>query len=119
MQSAKTKATAVNVKAEFPGGKEALMKFIKGSLRRIEGMEAGEKVTVVARFLLQKDGTATHFEIKESGGRRFDDEVLRILKKMPKWSPEVINNNPAEIYINLPVTFEYAEEKQPISRAKE
>ena len=111
MQSVKAtaKETAINVKAEYPGGKDALMKFIKGSLRHMDGLEEGEKVTVIARFLLQKDGTATHFEIKESGGSRFDDEVLRILKKMPKWNPEVVNNNPAEIYINLPVTFEYGD----------
>jgi len=99
----------INNKAEYPGGKEALMNFIKTTMRRMDDMQAGEKVTVVARFLLQKDGTATQFEIKESGGGRFDDEVLRILKKMPKWNPEIVNSKPADIYINLPVTFEYTD----------
>lgn len=100
------KETLINTKAEYPGGRQALMNFLTENLRRVEGLEEGEKITVVARFLLQKDGTATNFEIKESGGKRFDSEVLRILRKMPKWSPEMVNSQPAEIFITLPVTFE-------------
>ena len=107
---APVKKEPVNTKAEFPGGKAALMTFIKQNLRRIEGLEAGEKRTVVARFLLKPDGTPSEFEIKESGGARFDAEVLRILKKMPKWSPEIVNSQPATIYITIPVTFEHVEE---------
>ncbi len=101
-------ATVVNTKAEFPGGKPALTKFIKDNMNRMEGLKEGDKITVVARFLLQNDGTPGNFEIKESGGSRFDNEVLRILKKMPKWNPEIVNNNPSPIYITIPVTFEYS-----------
>ncbi|MFI5133357.1 MAG: energy transducer TonB [Chitinophagales bacterium] len=90
---------------EFPGGQEALMRFLKNNLSTPEDLQAGEKKIVQVRFKVGVDGTVSTVEIVQSGGSLFDREVARVCKKMPHWKPALQNGvNVAVSYI-LPVTF--------------
>lgn len=92
--------------AEFPGGQEALMRFLQRNLNApTDELGAGEKRIVKARFMIGSDGTITGVKIIQSGGVDFDNEVIRVCKKMPRWKPAFQNGTGvAESYI-LPVTF--------------
>lgn len=68
---------------EFPGGTEALKRFLGKNLNTPDQLEAGEKKVVHIKFKVDKDGTVTSFEIVTSGGNEFDREVVRVCKKMP------------------------------------
>jgi periplasmic protein TonB len=91
--------------AEYPGGDEALRKFLGRYLNTPASLEAGEKKTVKVRFRVEKDGAVTAFEIVGSGGNEFDNEVVRVCKKMPKWLPAVQNGINVPVMHILPVTF--------------
>jgi protein TonB len=90
---------------EFPGGEEALKRFFMRYLETPEELEAGSQVKVVVRFVVGKDGELSAYAVQQSGGKTFDTEVVRVLKKMPKWTPGVQNGHPVSVYFNLPVTF--------------
>ncbi|MBA2746852.1 MAG: energy transducer TonB, partial [Flavisolibacter sp.] len=45
------------------------------------------------------------FSILQSGGKAFDAEVIRVLKKMPKWKPAIQNGRPVAVSFSQPVTF--------------
>jgi len=47
----------------------------------------------------------TNFEVIQSAGGMYDNEVIRVLKKMPKWKPAIQNNQPVARYFTQPVTF--------------
>lgn len=96
--------------AEFPGGQQAWMAFLNRHLRTPEELEAGQKRTVMVRFSVGADGTITQFEVVQSGGAAFDNEVIRVLKKMPKWKPAVQNGNNVSVMFTQPVTFMAFEE---------
>jgi protein TonB len=96
--------------AAFPGGQQAWMNFLNKYLRTPDELEAGQKKTVQVRFSVAEDGSVTHFEIIQSGGTAFDNEVIRVLKKMPKWKPAVQNGRAVPVMFTQPVTFMAFEE---------
>lgn len=90
---------------EFPGGEAAWLNFLRKNLSAPDELEAGEKKSVMVRFLVSVDGAVTGFEIVQSAGRSFDNEVVRVLKKMPKWKPAIQNGVAVVKYYTQPVTF--------------
>jgi periplasmic protein TonB len=90
---------------EFPGGTEALKKFLAKYLTTPDELQAGEKKVVRVKFKVDRDGLVTSFEIVTSGGGEFDHEVVRVCKKMPKWTPAIQNGINVPVSYVLPVTF--------------
>lgn len=89
----------------FPGGPEALHRFLSKYLQTPGELEEGERVMVKVRFRVAADGYVTNFEIAESGGSEFDREVLRVVKKMPRWEPAFQNGINVPVTFQIPVTF--------------
>jgi protein TonB len=91
--------------AHFPGGMDAWLNFLRKHLETPESMEPGEKRTVVIRFQVSAEGAVTGFEVVQSAGSMFDKEVIRVLKKMPKWMPAIQNGHAVSVSFTQPVTF--------------
>jgi protein TonB len=94
-----------NSNPEFPGGQEALMKFLSRNLDTPDELQSGEKKMVRARFKVDIDGSVSFVEIIETGGSLFDKEVTRVCKKMPRWKPAIQNGQAVPMSYILPVTF--------------
>lgn len=90
---------------EFPGGPEALIRFLKNNLKTPDDLQVGETKTVHIRFLVGTDGSVSNLEIVQSGGSEFDKEVMRVCKKMPRWKPAFQNGSNVAVSYVLPVTF--------------
>jgi protein TonB len=99
--------TAPLVKAEvmpeFPGGMEAFKKFMLRNLRQPD-LNEGEKIIVRVQFVVDADGSIKNMNILQSGGG-LDNEVMRVVAKMPKWKPGIQNGRFVAVYFTLPVTF--------------
>ena len=96
---------------EFPGGMEALQRFLSRNLKMPgEDMEPGTKVPTLVRFVVDKDGTITWIEFEKSGGKDFDNDVARVIKKMPQWKPGKQNGKNVAVYFKLPVIFQVPDE---------
>lgn len=92
--------------ASFPGGQEAMLEFLRINLvTPEEELRIGEKKVVVAKFIIEPDGTASDIQITQPGGTSFDKEVLRVLKLMPKWEPQVNNGSAVPVTVTQPITF--------------
>jgi protein TonB len=90
----------------FPGGERALRRFLQRNLRApVDALEPGSRITVRARFIVDASGKVTGIEILGTGGRIFDEEVMRVLEKMPDWSPGMQAGKPVAVYFTLPVIF--------------
>ena len=95
---------------QFPGGMQAWLSFLSRNLHAPEELESGEKRTVVIRFHVAEDGSVTRFQVEKSAGTAFDEEVIRVLKKMPKWAPALKAGQPVSVSFTQPVTFVGLEE---------
>jgi protein TonB len=96
---------AIEEQPEFPGGPAAWKNFLSRYLQVPASLNGGELKTVKINFMVDVDGSVTGFTIIQSAGREFDNEVIRVLKKMPKWKPAMQNGRPVSVPFTQPVTF--------------
>ncbi len=95
----------VSRQAEFPGGDEAWRKLMKKNLKCPVELPVGEEKVVVARFHVSAMGYITNISIVNSAGEAYDKEVLRVLKLMPAWLPQLINGKPVDSAVTRAVRF--------------
>lgn len=92
---------------EFPGGEEALYKYLEENIHYPEqAKKDGISGTVVIKFWIEKDGSITHAWIISDIGGGCGDEALRAVKKMPKWKPAQQSGKSIRIELTLPIGFE-------------
>jgi periplasmic protein TonB len=61
--------------------------------------------TVKVKFHVAKDGSLSDFEIVASPDKSLSQEVIRLMKKSPKWEPAIQLNSPV-IYRHIQsITF--------------
>lgn len=93
--------------AHFPGGQEALNKYLKDNLvyptealkERIEGR-------VILKFIVNRDGKLSDIEsIKEGVDQRLVIEAIRLVRLMPRWIPYQQDGRNLATNMILPVDF--------------
>ncbi len=91
---------------EFPGGMAELMKFISKNTKYPKDAQEGKiKGTVIVQFVVNKDGSTSDFEVKRSIFPSLDNEAVRVLKQMPKWTPGRHRGEVVAVRYSIPVTF--------------
>jgi len=93
------------VMPSYPGGMDALRKFLQRNLTNPKEMEEGEEVSVKVKFVVGYDGKLQSFITVQDGGEEFNKEVIRVLKKMPNWEPGKSNGQNVAVYYTIPVKF--------------
>ena len=90
----------------FPGGEEALYKFIDDNLRYPdEAREPNVQGTVIIRFVVEKDGSISNATIAREIGCGCGREALRVVNMMPRWNPGKQGGKPVRTEFILPVQF--------------
>lgn len=92
---------------EFPGGTQAMYKYIGENLKYpVIAQENGIQGRVVCQFTVNKDGSLVDIEVVRSAGDpSLDKEAVRVIKSMPKWKPGKQRNQPVRVKFTLPVNF--------------
>ena len=95
---------------EYPGGMTALLRFLGKNLRVPEdAMEAGQKVRVPVKFVVNKDGVLSDVAFLTQTDKVFMKEILRVMAKMPKWKPGLQHGRTVAVYYTIPVIFDMSE----------
>ena len=91
---------------QFPGGAAEFMKWLTKNLRYPASAKSQQvKGRVVAQFIVNKDGSVTDLEVTEHLNHACDNEVLRVLRMMPKWEPGLMDAKPCRTKVCIPVVF--------------
>ena len=75
---------------QFPGGEEALAKYLEQNINHKLPQERGGpegKYTVVLSFLVEEDGTLSNIEARNDPGYGTAEEAIRVIKNGPNWIP--------------------------------
>jgi protein TonB len=100
-----TPLLTAEVMPSYPGGLEALKRFLERNLNNPQDLQEGQMVSVKIRFIVGYDGKLKGFETVEDGGEAFNKEVIRVLKKMKDWIPGKSNGENVSVYYIIPVKF--------------
>lgn len=96
----------VDKNAEYPGGTEALMKFIMTNLKYPETCrKEGIQGRVVIKFVVNTDGSIVDMEENRSPHADLTAEAMRVIKMMPKWTPATVGGKTVRSRFFLPVMF--------------
>jgi periplasmic protein TonB len=91
---------------EFPGGQEALVRFLSQNLRYpTAAANANIEGKVFVSFTVNTDGTITDAQVLKGLGFGTDEESLRVVKAMPRWKPGRQSGRAVRVRYNLPITF--------------
>ena len=118
------------VSPQFPGGQEALTKYLhKHMSYPDEAVAYGVEGSVIMRFYVGEDGKVTDISAHDCKIERFNTskfseetasrqrelktlfakllakEAARIIRKMPKWTPGQVDGKAARMQVNQPIKF--------------
>lgn len=107
--------TKVKREASFPGGDVAWQAFLGSNLKPNTPVKhkapAGDYVVVV-QFVVDTDGKITEIKPLTAHGYGMEEEVVRVIKKSPRWIPALIEKGvKVKAYRKQPISFVVSDAK--------
>ncbi len=91
---------------EFPGGMPALQQFIASNLSYPSAAKrANVEGIVITGFTVTKEGAIKDIVIVKGLGFGCDAEAIKLIMKMPHWTPATQKGEPVDAKYNLPISF--------------
>ncbi len=90
----------------YPGGEQAMMKYVADNIKYPE--EAKDKNIagrVFVSFIVEKDGSIGEVKVMRGIGGGCDEEAVRVIKGMPKWTPGKVKGEPVRVSYMMPLNF--------------
>ena len=92
--------------AEFPGGNEFLSKYISENLEYPSyAQEHDIEGKVYIHFVIEKSGEITNIKVYSNTHPSLNQEAIRCIRNMPKWSPGKIGDRAVRTRCRLPIIF--------------
>jgi protein TonB len=96
----------VEEEPEFPGGEEAMMRFLQTNIKYPPmAIQMGDQGKVYVRFVVEPDGSISNAEIARGVTSEIDREALRVVQTMPKWKPGKQRGRAVRVRIVVPIVF--------------
>ncbi|HEX3384732.1 MAG TPA: energy transducer TonB [Mucilaginibacter sp.] len=90
----------VEVEPAYPGGVQELFMYLA------KNQKAGSNEGMVrVSFTVEKDGSISDIKVEKSLSESADKEAVRLVSKMPKWSPGMQGGRPVRVRYSVPVKF--------------
>lgn len=98
---------------EFPGGTDALFKFLSSNLKYPDdAKKEGVQGRVICQFTVNKDGSISDITVLRHVHPSLDLEAVRVISIMPRWEPGVQNGEKKRCKFKLPITFKLSTPKK-------
>jgi TonB family protein len=90
----------------FPGGNNALIRYINSSRRYPpHAYNQGIHGRVLCSFIVQPDGQITHINVIRGVEPSLNREAIRLINNMPRWHAGRLNGVSVPVVCILPITF--------------
>ena len=97
----------------YPGGVQAFYEFLYNNIIYPEN-EKDQNIegTVFVNFVVEKDGTPTHFRISQGieGGAGLDSTAINACRLLGKFNPGTQDGVPQRVYMTVPIKFTLADD---------
>ena len=96
----------VDEMAQFPGGDEALLRYIEDKIEYPQdAKENGIQGRVIVRAIVERDGNISAVTVVRGRDKSLDKEACKIVKSLPKFVPARNGGQPVKSEYIIPVTF--------------
>lgn len=95
----------VDVQPVFPGGLAALRQYLDTNLDFPDVIDIAEEKIVIVEFIVDSVGKVDQPKAIWYNNDTARTAALALIYKMPKWTPAVLDNQPASSVIRLPITY--------------
>lgn len=91
---------------EFKGGIEKMYEYITNNFQYPdEAARRSIRGKMEVEFTVEKSGDITYVGILKGLDYSIDEEVLRLLKAMPRWIPATKNGEPVRYKVSMPINI--------------
>ena len=99
---------------EFPGGAKALLDYLNKNVNYPkQAFDAGIEGRVIVTFVVDKDGTVRNAKLVKSVDPALDNEALRVINAMPKWTPGRQSGKEVAVKFTVPISFHQQGDDKP------
>lgn len=96
----------VEEQPSFPGGMGALMQWLNDNINYPPiAAENGIEGRVIVQFVVSKTGAISDVRVARGVDPSLDKEAVRVVSKMPNWTPGKQNGTNVNVRFTLPVQF--------------
>jgi protein TonB len=97
----------VKTPPRFPGGDMEMYRFINRTRNYSEQMKNdGITGSVNINFTVEKDGRITDINVTKSSNSVLEEDAMRIVKSMPKWTPAENDGTPVRTTRTVVIKYE-------------
>lgn len=90
----------------FPGGDEALRKYLAQSVKYpVIAQENGIQGRVFVSFVVNQKGEVTNVRVARPFDPNLDKEAVRVVQSMPKWAPGMQRGKAVKVSYTVPINF--------------
>ncbi|WP_217601492.1 M56 family metallopeptidase [Chitinophaga sp. GbtcB8] len=91
----------------YPGGEQALAAYLSKNIRYPKtAQEQNVSGTVFVQFVVQADGVISDVHtVGAPKGSGLEEEAIRVVKEMPKWTPGTQQGRKVAVQFNLPIRY--------------
>lgn len=98
---------------QFPGGNRAMMAYIGQNIKYpTEAVAKGIEGRVLVQFVVNKEGDLQDIKVMKSIDSLLDQEAIRVISSMPKWTPGKLKGEAVNIQYVLPIQFNIPKKAQ-------
>lgn len=91
---------------QFPGGKEALFKYLSENIKYTEQAKAANiEGKVMVQFIITEEGKVRDVKALNELGGGLDIEAVNVISGMPDWIPATKEGKPVGIQFTLPIAY--------------
>lgn len=91
---------------EFPGGMGEAYKFIKNNFNYSEDLNLRPRGKIIVSFTISSKGKVIQPKITQSLDPLLDQEAIRVISSMPKWTPGRENGKDVDVMMRLPISLD-------------
>ena len=98
--------TIVEQMPSFPGGDQKMYEYLSKNIKYPQiARESGIQGRVFVNFVVEPDGSVSNVMVLRGIGGGCDEEAMRVVKGMPKWTPGKQRGKAVRVSYTLPVVF--------------
>ena len=103
--------TAVDVPPVFPGGNDQIRTFLMNNIRYPKAArDARHQGGVYVAFVVDREGKAKDARVLRGVSPELDEEALRMVEIMPRWTPAILDGKAVDVHFTIPIFFRLSED---------